>query len=103
MRLSFSSPELYPPRGLPTSEPVEAAFAAVLAGQRGTGAALAVWGEGRWLVDLWGGSADAAGHRAWGGDSIVQPYSVSKPFVAVCALLLVQRGELGRRRGVVLA
>ena len=75
-------------------EPVEAAFAAVLAGQRGTGAALAVWGEGRWLVDLWGGSADAAGHRAWGRDSIVQPYSVSKPFVAVCALLLVQRGEL---------
>ena len=77
-------------RGL---EPVEAAFAAVLDGQAGTGAALAVWGEGRWLVDLWGGSADAAGHRAWSRDSIVQPYSVSKPFVAVCALLLVQRGS----------
>ncbi len=36
----------------------------------------------------------AAGHRAWSRDSIVQPYSVSKPFVAVCELLLVQRGEL---------
>lgn len=78
----------------PGLEPVKAAFAAVLDGQPGTGGALAVWREGRWLVDLWGGSADAAGHRAWSRDSIVQPYSVSKPFVAVCALLLVQRGEL---------
>jgi CubicO group peptidase (beta-lactamase class C family) len=78
-------------RGL---EPVEDAFAAVIDGQPGTGAALAVWREGRWLVDLWGGSADAAGRRPWSRDSIVQPYSVSKPVVAVCALLLVQRGEL---------
>jgi CubicO group peptidase (beta-lactamase class C family) len=75
-------------------EPVEAAFEEVLDGQRGTGAALAVWQEGRWLVDLWGGSADAVGRHAWGRESIVQPYSVSKPFVAVCALLLVQRREL---------
>lgn len=39
----------------PGLEPVEAAFGVVLDGQLGTGAALAVWGEGRWLVDLWGG------------------------------------------------
>jgi CubicO group peptidase (beta-lactamase class C family) len=78
----------------PSLEPVEAAFAEVIDRQPGTGAALTVWGEGRWVVDLWGGSADAAGHRPWGRDSIVQPYSVSKPFVAVCALLLVERGEL---------
>ena len=75
-------------------EPVEATFFGVVDSQPGTGAALAVWQEGRWLVDLWGGSADASGRRAWRRDSIVQPYSVSKPFVAVCALLLVQRGEL---------
>jgi len=78
-------------RGL---EPVEEAFAVVIDEQPGTGAAFAVWREGRWLVDLWGGSADALGRRAWTRDSIVQPYSVSKPFAAVCALLLVQRGEL---------
>jgi CubicO group peptidase (beta-lactamase class C family) len=75
-------------------EPVEAAFAEVVRTQPGTGAAVAVWLDGRWLVDLWGGTADASGARAWGWDSIVQPYSVSKPFVAVCALLLVERGEL---------
>src|SRR5450755_4109306 len=60
----------------------------------GTGAAVAVWLGGRWLVNLWGGAADASGVRAWGPDSIVQPYLVTKPFVAVCALRLVERGAL---------
>ena len=59
---------------------VREAFADVIAAQQGTGAALAVWHDGRWIVDLWGGSADAAGTLPWGRDSIVQPYSVSKPF-----------------------
>lgn len=87
-------------RGL---EPVEAAFSGVVDRQPGSGAALAVWREGQWLVDLWGGTADAAGQRAWSRTSIVQPYSVSKPFVAVCALLLVERARAGRRRSAVLA
>jgi CubicO group peptidase (beta-lactamase class C family) len=67
--------------------PVRAAFTEVLAAQQGGGAALAVWSEGRWLADLWGG-------RGWQPDSIVQPYSVTKPFAGVCALLLVERGLL---------
>jgi CubicO group peptidase (beta-lactamase class C family) len=75
-------------------ELVEAAFVEVVRGQPGTGAAVAVWLEGRWLADLWGGAADAAGSGVWGRDSIVQPYSVTKPFVAVCALLLVEQGRL---------
>ncbi|HLY51224.1 MAG TPA: serine hydrolase domain-containing protein [Solirubrobacteraceae bacterium] len=75
-------------------EPVEEAFAEVVSLQPGTGAALAVWLEGRWLVDLWGGVVDARCTRAWERDSIVQPYSVTKPFVAVCALRLVERGAL---------
>ncbi len=75
-------------------ETVREAFGEVLAAQRGTGAALAAWHEGRWVVDLWGGAADAAGRVPWRRDSIVQPYSVGKPFVAMCALLLVDRGLL---------
>jgi CubicO group peptidase (beta-lactamase class C family) len=46
------------------------------------------------VVDLWGGTADAAGSKLWQRNSIVQPYSVSKPFAAMCALLLVDRGLL---------
>lgn len=73
---------------------IREAFADVIAAQQGTGAALAVWHDGRWIVDLWGGSADATGTLPWGRDSIVQPYSVSKPFIAMGALLLVDRGLL---------
>src|ERR1019366_764388 len=78
----------------PGCETVREASARVLTEQRGTGAALAVWHEGRWIVDLWGGAASADGTRAWQRDSIVQPYSVSKPFAAMCALVLVDRGVL---------
>jgi CubicO group peptidase (beta-lactamase class C family) len=73
-------------------EPVREAFAEVLAEQAGTGAALAVWFEGEYVVDLWGGRAD--GTRSWQRDSLVQPYSVSKPFAAMAALVLVDRGLL---------
>jgi len=78
----------------PGFEPVRDAFTAALSEQRGTGAAVAAWSEGRWIVDLWGGTASADGSRLWLRDSLVQPYSVSKPFAAMCALLLVDRGRL---------
>lgn len=74
--------------------PVRDAFADVLGGHTGTGAALAVWHDGAWVVDLWGGWADAARTRPWRRESLVMPYSVTKPFAAVCALLLVERGVL---------
>jgi CubicO group peptidase (beta-lactamase class C family) len=76
----------------PGFEPVLDVFANVLGEQRGTGAAIAVWHDGRWVVDLWGGTATADGSRFWSRDSIVQPYSVSKPFAAMCVLLLIDRG-----------
>jgi CubicO group peptidase (beta-lactamase class C family) len=75
-------------------EAVRDAFTQVLAGQAGTGAAVAAWWNGAWVVDLWGGWADAARTGPWRSNSIVQPYSVSKPFAAICALLLVDRGQL---------
>lgn len=59
-----------------------------------TGAGLAVWHDGGWVVDLWGGHADAALTRPWREDTMVMPYSVTKPFAAVCALVLVDRGLL---------
>jgi CubicO group peptidase (beta-lactamase class C family) len=75
-------------------EPVRDCFAEVLAGQPGTGAAFAAWWEGRLIADLWGGYADGARRRPWGSGSLVQPYSVSKPFAAVCALRLAEDGRL---------
>jgi CubicO group peptidase (beta-lactamase class C family) len=78
----------------PRFEAVREAFGRVLAGQAGTGAAVAAWQDGAWVVDLQGGWADAAGRRPWRADSLVQPYSVTKPFAAMCALVLVDRGQL---------
>lgn len=85
----------------PGFEPVREAFAEVLAGQGGPGAGLAAWSDGAWVVDLWGdggagdggaGDAAAPGGRPFGPDSLVMPYSVSKPFAALALLRLVDRG-----------
>jgi CubicO group peptidase (beta-lactamase class C family) len=78
----------------PGFEPVREVFAQVLAGQAGTGAAAAAWRDGEWVVDLWGGPASADGSQCWQADSLAQAYSVVKPFVAVCALLLADRGQI---------
>ena len=81
----------------PAFEPVRDVFEQVLAEQdaaAGTGAAVAVWQDGRWVVDLWGGWADAARTAPWRRDTLAMPYSVTKPFAAVCALLLADRGGI---------
>ena len=67
-------------------------FDEVLVEQQGTGASFAVWHDGRWVVDLWGGHADVAHRRPWRSDTLVMPYSVTKPFAALCVLTLVDRG-----------
>ncbi|RYP81142.1 class A beta-lactamase-related serine hydrolase [Nocardioides guangzhouensis] len=67
-------------------------FAHVLAEQTGTGASFAVWHDGAWVVDVWGGYADSAHNRPWQQDTLVMPYSVTKPFAALCVLTLADRG-----------
>ena len=44
------------------------------------------------------GYRDAERSKPWERNSIVMPYSVSKPFAAVCALLLVDRGSSSSTR-----
>jgi CubicO group peptidase (beta-lactamase class C family) len=78
----------------PAFAAVRACFAEVLAGQPGAGAAFAAWCDGRLVVDLWGGWAGPGRGRPWEAGSLVQPYSVSKPFAAVCALRLAEAGRL---------
>lgn len=56
------------------------------------GAACAVAIDGEFVVDLWGGLAEANTNRPWQKDTIVPVSSSTKVPVALCALMLVDRG-----------
>jgi CubicO group peptidase (beta-lactamase class C family) len=58
------------------------------------GAAVAVVVDGRTRVDLWAGSADQAGTRAWQRDTLVNVYSTTKGMTALCAQRLIDQLEL---------
>ncbi|NUS45049.1 MAG: beta-lactamase family protein [Mycobacteriaceae bacterium] len=79
---------------------VRAAFAAQLASGAELGAAVCVSVDGEPVVDLWGGWADPGRTTAWTRDTIVNVFSVTKTMTALCALLLVDRGELDVHRPV---
>ena len=58
------------------------------------GAAIAVTLDGKVVVDLWGGHADAEGHRPWTSDTLVNVWSTTKGPVALAIAMLVDRGLL---------
>ncbi|GAB2781617.1 serine hydrolase domain-containing protein [Amycolatopsis magusensis] len=58
------------------------------------GAACSVYVGGRPVVDLWDGLADRESNQPWRENTIVQVASTTKGAAAICAHLLVQRGEL---------
>ncbi len=58
------------------------------------GAAVGLYVDGKSVVDLWGGVADQASGRSWDEDTIVLVMSTSKGATAICANMLVERGEL---------
>jgi CubicO group peptidase (beta-lactamase class C family) len=78
----------------PGFEGVRDAFAANFDRHDEVGAAFSLYVEGRKVVDIWGGVADATTGRPWAEDSIVLVFSTTKGATAVCANLLAQRGEL---------
>ncbi|MGW5368637.1 serine hydrolase domain-containing protein [Streptomyces sp. NPDC004009] len=75
-------------------EPVRQAFAAnfELLGERG--AAVAVYRDGRKVVDLWGGTRDVDGTAPWTPGTAQVVRSATKGVAAAALLLLHQRGEL---------
>ena len=73
---------------------VRAAFADNLSSGRDLGASVAVFLDGRPVVDLWGGVADPATGAPWRADTIVPTASCTKTATALTALLLADRGEL---------
>jgi CubicO group peptidase (beta-lactamase class C family) len=58
------------------------------------GAAVAVTIDGKPVVDLWAGHADAARMRPWTRDTIVNIASATKGLTATCAHRLADRGLL---------
>lgn len=79
-------------------EPVREQFAANFLRDdhcREVGAALTVFQGEHCVVDLWGGSADAACGYPWRKDTLINVYSTTKGIAAVCVAMLVERGALG--------
>jgi CubicO group peptidase (beta-lactamase class C family) len=74
-------------------EPVREAFARSFEKSE-LGAAVCAYVDGRKVVDLWGGWADAARTREWQRDTIACTYSATKLMTATCAHRLVDRGLL---------
>jgi CubicO group peptidase (beta-lactamase class C family) len=73
---------------------VRDAFAANFEAGREIGASFAVTVDGELVVDVWGGYADAARTRPWQSDTIINVFSTTKAMAALCAHILVDRGQL---------
>jgi CubicO group peptidase (beta-lactamase class C family) len=58
------------------------------------GASVCVTVDGETVADFWGGVADPATGRPWERDTIGVVWSCTKGAVALCAHLLISRGEL---------
>lgn len=78
----------------PAFAKVRDAFEENFASRGEIGAAVTVLVEGRTMVDLWGGHADAAGTRPWERDTLVNVWSTTKGVVALCAHMLADKGLL---------
>ncbi|MGW0754346.1 serine hydrolase domain-containing protein [Streptomyces sp. NPDC002587] len=75
-------------------EPVRDAFVRNFEVLGDRGAAVAVYRDGRKVVDLWGGTKDADGTKPWTEDTAQVVRSATKGVAAAVPLLLHQRGLL---------
>ncbi|MFE3557400.1 serine hydrolase domain-containing protein [Streptomyces sp. NPDC059193] len=75
-------------------EPVRDAFVRNFEVLGDRGAAVAVYRDGRKVVDLWGGTKDANGTEPWTADTAQIVRSATKGVAAAVPLLLHQRGLL---------
>lgn len=75
-------------------EGVREAFTQNFADYDEVGAACAVYVGGCKVVDLWGGVADVGTGKPYTEDTLQLVYSTTKGLTALCANLLIQRGQL---------
>src|SRR5262249_48765565 len=69
-------------------------FAAQIESGEDLGASLALTIDGEMLVDQWGGWFDEGKTKSWEHDTIVNVWSTTKTMTNLCALMLVDRGQL---------
>ncbi|MFK4224151.1 serine hydrolase domain-containing protein [Streptomyces sp. NPDC019890] len=75
-------------------EPVKDAFLRNFEQRGERGAAVAVYRDGRKVVDLWAGTRDVDGHEPWAVDTAQIVRSATKGIAAAVVLLLHQRGQI---------
>ncbi len=73
---------------------VKEAFADNFRNRGDVGASFAATIDGKFVVDIWAGYADAGRTRPWKRDTLACLYSTTKAMTALCALILVDRGQL---------
>jgi CubicO group peptidase (beta-lactamase class C family) len=78
----------------PGFEPVVGAFVENFEKRGDVGAACSVYLDGQPVVDIWGGLADLTGGRQWSPNTLAVVFSTTKGATAICAHMLVQRGEI---------
>lgn len=79
-------------------EAVKTVFELLFATGKELGAALSIWIDGKPVIDLWGGYADAQQTRPWRSDTLVNVFSNTKAFSATCVHRLVETGRLNLDR-----
>jgi CubicO group peptidase (beta-lactamase class C family) len=85
----------------PAFEPVREAFASNFEDRDEVGAALCVYQDGEPVIDIWGGIARLDDETPWERDTLCLMDSSTKAITAICALMLVEAGELELDRPVV--
>jgi CubicO group peptidase (beta-lactamase class C family) len=78
----------------PGYEPVSEQFEKNFTARGEVGAAFAAMRDGQMVADLWGGVADQTTGRPWERDTLQLIFSGTKGLVALCLLMLVDRGQL---------
>lgn len=78
----------------PRFERVRAIFADSIERKQNLGAAVSFVVDGEVVVDLHGGWIDKDRTRPWQADTLVNVYSTTKGMTAICAHMLVDRGQL---------
>ena len=78
----------------PRFRAVREMFTRRIEGGEELGASLCVMQGEDVVVDLWGGTADAASWRPWEKDTVANTYSLTKTMTALAALVLIDRDLL---------